>query len=354
MPDPLAPAAPQNDSSALSSPRDAAAQLWEAVGLEAGALERLDLIGADPALPSSFAVGAAAQASIAAAGLAATEIWRLRGGEAQRVAVDMRHAAAEFRSERYLRVGGETPPDPWDKIAGAYRCGDGKWIRVHTNFPHHRDGVLDLLGCSYDKEAVSAALRDWSALSFEQSASERGLVVAAMRSFEEWDAHPQALALAQLPVISIEKIGEADPMPFAPGAQRPLDGVKVLDLTRIIAGPVCGRTLASHGADVMLVSSPLQPFIPSLVIDTGRGKRSCYLHLTHEEGREGLDTLLGEADVFVQGYRPGGLTELGFGPEDCAARAGPASSTSRSAPTATRVPGRTSAASIRWCRPPPA
>lgn len=293
--------------------------LWLGLGGEAEALAAVTLTGSEPALPSSFAVGTAAQASIAAAALAAREIGRMRGGPVQQVSVDMRHAAVEFRSERYLRVNGEPAPELWDKIAGAYRTNDG-WVRLHTNFAHHRDGVLRLLGCAYEREAVAAGLARWKAEDFETAAAERGLVVTALRSFEQWDAHPQGQAVAMLPVLEIERIGDADalPWPALPEGARPLHGLKVLDLTRIIAGPVCGRALAAHGADVMLITSPRLPSIAPLVIDTGRGKRSTQLDLTRAEEREMLAALVREADVFVQGYRPGGLAALGFSPQDLA------------------------------------
>src|SRR6266705_6592256 len=143
--------------------RAALAQLWQVAGQPTEALSHIRLTGAEPVLPSSFAVGTAAQASIAASALAAAELWRLRCGRRQLVTVDMRHAAIEFRSERYFRVDGKAPAEIWDKIAGTYRCGDGRWVRLHTNFPHHRDGVLKLLGCAYDRDAVKRALQDWQA-----------------------------------------------------------------------------------------------------------------------------------------------------------------------------------------------
>jgi crotonobetainyl-CoA:carnitine CoA-transferase CaiB-like acyl-CoA transferase len=296
----------------------ALAELWQTAGLDPTALKHVQLTGQEPVLPSSFAVGTAAQASIAASALAAASLWQQRGGRWQTVAVDMRHAAVEFRSERYLRVDGQPAPELWDKIAGLYPCGDGGWVRLHTNFPHHRDGVLALLGCEHDRTAVAAALQGWKAQEVEDAAAERGLVVTKLRSFDEWDAHPQGQAVATLPVFTIERIGAAPPEPLPP-AERPLSGVRVLDLTRIIAGPVGGRTLAAHGADVLLVTSPKLPSILPLVIDTGRGKRSCLLDLTMASDRGRLKELLKEADIFVQGYRPGGLAQLGFGAEEAAA-----------------------------------
>jgi crotonobetainyl-CoA:carnitine CoA-transferase CaiB-like acyl-CoA transferase len=125
------------------------------------------------------------------------------------------------------------------------------------------------------------------------------------------------MAVGALPVFSIERIGDAPPQPL-PAAPRPLGGVRVLDLTRIIAGPVCGRTLAAHGADVLLVTAPHLPAIGPLVIDTGRGKLSCQIDLRDPVGQSTLRALLRDTDVFVQGYRPGALQSVGFGPAEVA------------------------------------
>jgi crotonobetainyl-CoA:carnitine CoA-transferase CaiB-like acyl-CoA transferase len=288
------------------------ADLWQYVGGHPAALDQVDLTGSEPVLPSSFRVDAAAQACIAATALAAAELWRLRTGRHQRVAVDMRHAAAEFRSERYLRVAGSPPADVWDAIAGTYRCGDGRWVRLHTNFPHHRAGVLKLLDCAPEREAVAAALGGWQAEAFEQAAAEAGIVGAMMRSPAEWARHPQALALADLPVLSIKKIGDAPSQEPSGDPERPLSGIRVLDLTRVIAGPVCGRTLAAHGADVMNVSAPHLPSMPPLVVDTGRGKLATHVDLRTGEGRATLRELVAGCDVFVQGYRPYAVAGHGF------------------------------------------
>ena len=301
----------------MTPPRDALAKLWTGLGHDPGALERVDLTGGEPVLPSSFAVGTAMQASVAASALAAAEIWRARTGREQRAGVDMRAAAIASRSERYLNVDGGSAPELWDKIAGAYPCGDGRWVRLHTNFPHHRDGVLAILECAHDKAAVAEALQSWKAFELEETCAQAGLVVTAMRSFAEWDGHPQGQAISRLPLLSLERIGDA-PAPRWPEGDRPLAGLKVLDLTRIIAGPVGGLTLAAHGADVMLVTSPNLPAIEPLVIDTGRGKLSTQIDLHEKAGRQAFEALLREADVLVQGYRPGGLEALGFGPQDAA------------------------------------
>lgn len=301
----------------MIDPRAVLSTIWTGLGHDPAALDRVDLTGAEPVLPSSFAAGTAMQASVAASALAAAEAWRARTGKAQRVGVDMRAAAIAARSERYLEIDGKPAPELWDKIAGAYQCGDGRYVRLHTNFPHHRDGVLRLLGCAYDKAAVAEALKGWKAFDFEEAAATANLVVAAMRSFEEWDAHPQGQAIARLPLMSVDRIGDAASRAWPQGA-RPLSGIKVLDLTRIIAGPIGTMTLAAHGADVMLVTSPNLPSVAPLVIDTGRGKLSTQIDLRDAKGRDTFADLLREADIMVQGYRPAGLAALGFGPEDAA------------------------------------
>jgi crotonobetainyl-CoA:carnitine CoA-transferase CaiB-like acyl-CoA transferase len=229
----------------------------------------------------------------------------------------MRDAAIEFRSERYLRVDGKEPSDHHDGIAGLYRCGDGRWARLHTNLPHHCRGLLELLGCDHDPAAVRRAVARWSAEKLETTAAEAGLVVTACRSFAEWDAHPQGRAVAGLPLFNIEQIGEASTAPLLP-AQRPLSGIKVLELTHVIAGPVCGRALAGHGADVLLVTAAHRPSMLPLVIDNGRGKLSSQIDLRQASGREKLAALVREADIFIQGYRPGAVAALGFGPEEVA------------------------------------
>ena len=292
------------------------AALWRSAGLPADALARLTLTGADPALPSSFAVGAAAQSSIAAAALAATEVGALRNGQRQTVGISMRHAALEYCAA--FTVNG-VAPKVWDKLAGLYACKSG-WVRLHTNFAHHRDGVLRLLGLpegpDTERAAVAQALARWDAPAFEQAATDAGMVVAALRSFDEWDTHPQSAALRAQPLVAIERIGDAPPLPWPalPLDRRPLSGLRMLDLTRILAGPFCGRLLAAYGAEVMLVNSPSLPNIESIT-ESSRGKLSALTDLRTEPGRDALRAVLRDAEVFVQGYRPGSLAALGFAPE---------------------------------------
>ena len=197
------------------SPADVLAKIWSSSGLPFDALQRVNFTGTLPVLPSIFAVDALASASIAAAGIAAVELHRRRTGVAQTVTVDAGHAAAEFRSERHLKT--PAPPAPvWDPIAGLYGAGDGRFVRIHTNFPHHRDGFLRLLKCANDRAAVENALQSWTAESFETAAATAQLVATMTRSPDEWAAYPQGRAVAQLPLIEITRVGNAPPRPFPP------------------------------------------------------------------------------------------------------------------------------------------
>ncbi len=321
---------PDDSASPAAAPvraHDALAALWRAAQLPPEALQAIDLPGAEPVLPSSFAVATAAQASLGAAALAAAELWHRRTGERQRVRVDAVHAALD--SCGWFTLDGRAPV-VWDKLSGLYPCGADAgmpgWMRIHANFAHHRDGALRLLGCepgdATGREAVAQALRAWRAEDFEAAAAEAGLVVAAARDFAAWDRHPQGIALADAPPVRIERIadaGPAAPLPWPPLAADgpPLAGLRVLDLTRILAGPVAGRTLAAYGAEVMLVNSPHLPNIEAIA-DTSRGKLSAHVDLKTGAGRETLRALLAGSHVFLQGYRPGGLRALGFGPADAA------------------------------------
>lgn len=291
--------------------------LWRLGAMDEQALAFARLDGEEPMLPSSFRVSTAAQASLAASALAAAELRYARGWSRQRVAVDLRHAAAECCS--HFSLNGVVP-NLWDKLSGLYRCGpegQGRWVRVHANFAHHRDGILRLLGLptgpDVDRALVQAALASWDAFELEEAAAHRGLVAAAVRSFEEWDLHPQGVAVSGLTLIEFEFLGDAPPRPLrALGRhERPLAGVRVLELTRIIAGPVGGRALAAQGADVLLVNSPHLPNIEAIA-ETSRGRLSAHVDLNEPTGVERLRRLAADAHVLVQSYRPGALAARGL------------------------------------------
>lgn len=301
------------------TPGEILQDLWQAAGLPAEALACAELHGADPVFPSSFRVGTAAQCSVAAAALAACEVGQQRGVARQRVTVDMTHAAIECSG--WFSLDGRVP-ETWDAFSGLYRCADG-YVRLHANFRHHREGALRLLGldpATARRSDAEQALLRWRAIDFENATANLNLVATALRRFDEWDATPQGQALSSQPLFSIARIGEdVPPLAWPPlrQDQPPLAGLRVLDLTRILAGPVGGRALAAYGADVMLINSPHLPNIEAIA-DTSRGKLSAHADLRSGQGRAALERLLGQAHVFVQGYRPGGLAALGYGAEEIA------------------------------------
>ncbi len=274
------------------------------------------LLGCDPVLATRYRIGEAAAAALGACGAAAAELHALRSGRSQEVSVDVRRAAASLLSFAFQRLDGAETVRPAlaNPTVAMYPARDGRWVHLHGGFPGLREGTLRVLGCSDDAESIGRAVAGREAQALEDALAEAHQCGALVRLPGEWDAHPQGRALAALPVVEIRKIGEADPEPL-PGGERPLSGVRVLDLTRVLAGPTCARTLAEHGADVLKINSPHLPFVPPFVIDTGHGKRSAHLDLRDEADRARLRALAREADVFSQGYRLGAIARHGFSPE---------------------------------------
>ncbi|HXC88569.1 MAG TPA: CoA transferase [Stellaceae bacterium] len=271
--------------------------------------------GADPILPTPFRIGAAGAAALAATGLAAADLWELRSGRRQEVAVDLRQAVASLRSGHYLQINGAPVSTERNPVMGVYPARNGRWSYIHANFPNHRTAALSVLNVPEEKEAVRRAVANWDALELEEAILAAKGAGGMVRSMEEWAKHPQAAAIAALPVMEILKIGDSAPEPL-PEDERPLSGIRVLDLTRVLAGPTSARTLAEHGAEVMKITAPHLPNIGYQEYDTGHGKLQAHLDLRQPRD---LDTLLGlvrEADVFTQGYRPGTLGSRGLSPEE--------------------------------------
>ena len=273
--------------------------------------------GTDPILPTPFRIGDTAAASLAAVGLAVSDLWKIRTGRGQDVRVDVRQATASMRSSRYMTKGGKSIAAERHTLMGVYPAKNGRWSYLHCNFPNHRDAALSVLGVEEDAEAVRQAVSRWDALELEEAIITARGAGGMVRSMDEWAQHPQSAAVASLPLIEIEKIGDSPPVPLPEGS-RPLSGVSVLDLTRVLAGPTCARTLAEHGADVLKITGPHLPSIGSQEFDTGHGKLSAHLDLREEKDLETLRELIRQADVFSQGYRPGTLAGRGLAPKDLA------------------------------------
>jgi crotonobetainyl-CoA:carnitine CoA-transferase CaiB-like acyl-CoA transferase len=270
--------------------------------------------GADPILPTPFRIGETGAAALAAVGLAVSDLWALRTGRGQDIAVDTRQATASLRSGHYLKMDGSDVSTERNTIMGVYPARNGRWSYLHCNFPNHRAAALSVLGVPEDREAVRQAVAKWDALELEEAIIAAKGAGGMVRTMDEWAKHPQAAAIASLPLMEIVKIGDSAPEKL-PDGDRPLSGIRVLDLTRVLAGPTCARTLAEHGADVLKITGKHLPNIGYQEYDTGHGKLSAHLDLREPRDVEILQTLVRETDVFSQGYRPGTLGGRGFSPE---------------------------------------
>jgi crotonobetainyl-CoA:carnitine CoA-transferase CaiB-like acyl-CoA transferase len=278
-------------------------------------LKAPEFLNDDPIIPTPFRVGAAAAAALGLEAAAASEIWRLRGGDQQVMSVDLRAAAASLVSFSLMRRGGEAMRRPAENnpTVGLYRTMDGRWIHLHGGFPHLEKRTLDLLNAANAKDAIAESVGRWNAAALEDALAYMNQCGAVARTEEEWRATSQGLTLSDTPPIRLTRIGDAPPLRL-PQSKQPLDGVRVLDLTRVLAGPSAGRTLAMHGADVLSVRAEKLPTIDLFDLDTGLGKRSTFLDLAKPGDAEKLRALARNAHVFVDSYRPGALAKLGFSP----------------------------------------
>jgi crotonobetainyl-CoA:carnitine CoA-transferase CaiB-like acyl-CoA transferase len=274
--------------------------------------------GTDPILPTPFRIGVAGAATIAASGLAAAALWRARTGRRQQVTVDVRQATASLRSGHYMKLADAEVSTRRNSIMGVYPTKDGRWSYLHCNFPNHRAAALSVLGVAEDRDAVTRAVATWNAADLEEAIIAAKGAGGMARTKAEWAKHPQAAAIASLPLMEIVRIGDSAPEPLPPG-DRPLSGIRVLDLTRVLAGPTCARTLAEHGAEVMKITAAHLPNLGYQEWDTGHGKLSAQLDLRKPDDVETLRGLARKADVFSQGYRPGALAGRGLSPEELTA-----------------------------------
>jgi hypothetical protein len=260
-------------------------------------------------LASAFPVSDFAAAAIGAAGLAASQLIHALFGGSPAVSVDRRLASAWFGLSIHP-IGWSAPP-PWDPIAGNYEARDG-WIRLHTNAPHHREAALRVLGCASEKAAVIAAVRQWSANDLESAIVTRGGCAATMRSLVEWSTHPQGAAVAREPIARVERSGPSSSARWDARRDRPLHGLRVLDCTRVLAGPVATRFLAGLGAEVLRIDPPDWDE-PAIAPEVTLGKRCARVDIKTREGRKRFAALLGDADLFIHGLRPDALDALDLG-----------------------------------------
>ena len=305
--------------------RDLLEQLIASTGLPVSG-DVIQVTDAPPLLATRLRAAETSAAVLGAQAALICDIWRRRTGRRQTAVLDMEGAALALQSVFYQRQWGYPImlTEPSYPTVAIYPTRDRE-IMINGGYPKLRDGLLDLLNSADSAAAVRAAVAKWYAADLEDAAAERGLCAVQVRTPEEWCAHPQGKALACAPVVEIIKIADGPTMPFPPLSPvypptglRPLSGFRVLDLTHVIAGPTCAKTLAEQGATVMHVYAPDRPQLPPFDMDTGHGKLSTFLDLKQDDDRKTLCELVRTADVFSQSYRPGAMAKFGFSAEELA------------------------------------
>ncbi len=298
---------------------------WSALGGEPALLELVELTGDGTGLlPSSLASMEAMTAAVSASTLAASVLDASRGGggggprRPQRVMVDRTHVAVAARSEHYARCDAHEETERISPLLRFWETADGSWFRVHGEYPWHRARALAVLGCEDKHRSVRDAVARWRAEELEDALSAAGGLGYAVRTEDQWRAHPQGRAVDALPLLEVEETRRDGGRPAASGCGAA--GLRVLDLTRVLAGPIATRTLAAWGAEVLRIDCPRLPEMPLHALDTLPGKRSAELDLAEPAGRARLEELLASADLLVQGYRPGALARFGLEPGELAER----------------------------------
>lgn len=302
------------------TPFDSVAYIWKGLGLPDKALKSVYLPLDAECYPSSFKVGHIAQSTIALSALAAALLWSVRHqSPVANVTVPAEHAAIEFISERVYLLNGKPAPSSWGSIGGLHKTADG-YVRMHDSFPNHRENALKILGLGNEASRgdVASKMLGRRSEDTESEAFKSGAVITALRSFDQWDALPQAKAITDFPIL-LKQIKRQSPFPpRTPKSMtdnKCLRGIRVVEMSRVIAAPVAGKTLAAHGADVIWITSPTLPDLPGLDIDLSRGKRTVQLDIKEPDDKAKLQELLRTADVFVQSYRPGSLDAQGLSAE---------------------------------------
>ncbi len=341
----------------VNGPDDVLGQAWAAVsgddsGSHPAPPASVEMTGPSGVLPSRFAAEEVAQASVGVALLAAAALSEQRGSTVRTVSLDRSHVADAVRSERAFRVGGQPAGTGFAPLSRFWEAADG-WVRTHANYPWHRRALVSALATSEDADAVASALGRLRAEEVEELVFAAGGIATAVRTLDQWEAHPQGRALAAEPLIAHRRTGEGRPR-SRPRAEFPMAGLRVLDLTRVIAGPVCTRFLAALGAEVLRLDPPDHPdMVVGAVADSLLGKRSSFLDLRSPPGPGILHGLLDHADVVVCGYRP--MHSTASASARSRWRSGiPASLPCTWTPGATAVRGVGVAASTAWCRRRPA
>ena len=285
------------------------------------------IIKSKPLYKTPFKMGEVTAEIVAAKAVAANDLWELKTGRRQKITVEEKYAAAlNLQGTKQTKVKNadgvyEAIPDSEEfaamvSVTQPWETADGRYYLPHFNLPHLKERVLNVLKCDYTVEGVKNAVKQWNSEDLDRAIAEANASGGIVYTSEEWAQHPHGKLLASKPIVEITKIGDSEPEKLPEGGDQPLSGIRVLDMTRILAGPTCGIGLTEHGCDDLMVTAPHLPQVPAFVRDTSHGKRSCFLDYKDPEQKETLKNLLKEADIFIEGYRPGSVKKNGFSPEE--------------------------------------
>ncbi|MEM7056998.1 MAG: CoA transferase [Pseudomonadota bacterium] len=294
---------------------DIAMQVTEGIDWKDADWGLVDIVPGPTPLATGMPIADIASIGIGAVGVAAATVAQARGITPGRVRLSRHAAGLAMAAADYLAIDGE-PARAWPELTAFYRASDG-WVYLHAGFPTHTVKLLAALDAPNDREGLAARVAEMTAQEIEDRCVATNTCGRRVRTEAEWQAHPHSAIIAEQPMIRMTHLTAGPARPWT-NAETPLDGVRVLDFSRVLAGPTIGRTLAEHGADVLRIASPNLPSATPLVIDTGYGKRSAFIDLETSRGQSDLQSLLKEADVVIDGYRPGALARHGLGPSDLA------------------------------------
>jgi crotonobetainyl-CoA:carnitine CoA-transferase CaiB-like acyl-CoA transferase len=307
----------------MSLEKAALADLLDHLGLPRHEwIDRTQLVGSDPVVPSRYRAGLASATALAAQAVGVAEIWRQRGGGAQSIEVDLSKAAVPgLTTLAYVKRDGHRiqlrRPASEQQVFFTTRDGRQMYLLRHAFYHEHFSRFLECLDCSSATESIARAVGRRDALELEDALAEARAIGALARTHEEWLAHPQGQHLRGRVPVEIETLAKSEAEPLRP-APRPLAGVRVVDMGHVLAGPVVSRQLAEQGADVLHVSAPHIPDPTHVVVDTGFGKRTAFADLRREEDLQRLRRVIAEADVFVHSWRTGVLDRYGLSPAELA------------------------------------
>lgn len=297
--------------------------ILKAIGKREGDYKgKVTITGKDPILASRHRFGELMAAAQAAFGMGLSDIWELRGGKPQNVTTSVENGVHQHHGVAFMRQNGRHIPfTDYGSGIGVdspmsgefYPTRDGRFVKIELFYPRMRDAMFKVLKCAPTQRAVEAAIMQWDGEALELAIREETGAIGMVRTAEEWLAHPVGRRLAAKPVIEIEKIGESDPIPFPQGGEKPLSGIRVLDCTHVVGGPVTARTLAEFGADVLHLSKPNYPDHMNWRLETDIGKRAAYCDFNDEEDMRLFFKALQKTDVFTCSYL--NLDERGISPK---------------------------------------